>query len=188
MNEFITEQINSYHGKQYSKSMLKKINYEIMIIIEIKNNKLYYDKGTLTRNTSFERNKKVVNILEILLEKYTLTDTILLINTADGYFHDKDIPVFNWACPNGKQGLIFLNFNIFDFMINSRLETPVIMNYDEIKLLCKHYTPEHINNDMYFMGEDSSIRRTRIRENLSKENLPLNVRLNKTRDEKMFYI
>ena len=73
-------------------------------------------------------------------------------------------------------------------MINSRLETPVIMNYDEIKLLCKHYTPEHINNDMYFMGEDSSIRRTRIRENLSKENLPLNVRLNKTRDEKMFYL
>ena len=44
MNEFIHEQIDSYHGKKYKKSDLK-INDDKIFMVEIKNNKLIYNKN-----------------------------------------------------------------------------------------------------------------------------------------------
>jgi hypothetical protein len=172
MNEFIHEQIDSYHGKKYKKSDLK-IKDDKIFMVEIKNNKLIYNKNFKVYPATPGRIPKIINILTLLVSKYSITDTLLLIYTADGYFWKKDIPVFNYAGPLGKQGLIFLNFDVLKFLLSDK-----IIDYDDVKLLCKKYEPADIKNDMYFKGSSASLGGNKIREHLSKEPLPIHVDLN----------
>ena len=50
-----------------------------------------------------------------MLDKYKVNDTSLIINYGDGYNYKFNMPVFNFAVPIGVQGLIFPNFDLFDF-------------------------------------------------------------------------
>ena len=107
-----------------------------------------------------------------------------MIYTKDGYYWKKDIPVFNISIPLGKQGLIFINYDILRFYINST----TIKNYDQIKKKCKETIPKKIINDIYFKGATTSLKRSQIREKLAKENLPININLSKNYDEDIYYL
>jgi len=107
-----------------------------------------------------------------MLDKYKVTDTILIINYSDGYFWYVDIPVFNFALPIGCQGLIFPNFDIYNFSIGDKN-----YNFDEMKNIIQNHPITKSDNDIFFRGGSSSNKKSKIREKMVHENLPLNVKL-----------
>lgn len=179
MEQFVKNQILSYNNKKYNIKDFDKNNNDLFLV-KIKNNKLKY----AANSNYLGRPMRIINILKMLLLEYTITDTVLLINLYDGYNWKYDLPVFNFAVPDGKPGLIFLNFDILEFLINK----DTIKNYDEIKKICNKYEPKEIINDVYFKGGNSSIKRSKIRERLSTEKLPIHVIANKDYSEEIYMI
>lgn len=179
MEQFVKNQILSYNNKKYDIKDFEKSKNDLFVV-KIKNNKLKYTDDT----NYLDRPRRIINILEMLLLEYVVTDTVLLINLHDGYNWKYDLPVFNFGVPDGKPGLIFVNFDILEFIINKN----TIKNYDEIKKMCKKYEPEEIINDIYFKGGDTSIKRTQIREKLSTEKLPIHVIANKDYSEEIYML
>jgi hypothetical protein len=120
----------------------------------------------------------MINILQKMLDKYQVKDTILLLNYLDGYFYREDIPVFNYSLPIGDEtmikGLIFPNFDICDYITKNKK-----YNFDEIKDKIINYNITKIENDIYFRGGSTTINKVKIREKLEEEKYPLNVILNK---------
>jgi len=183
MKKFIKSQIDSYHKKTYKKiDLLKKykIHVEIpsLFLIIIKNNKLIYDKTIFEGfHTYYEeglnRKKKIIYILEKLLEKYKIQDTGLIINYADGYNWKNNLPIFNFAVPIDSQGLIFPNFDIFNFEIERKE-----YNFNEMKNKIEKYYIKKNEDDIFFRGAMTSKNKTKIREKLLYEKLPFNVKLN----------
>ena len=128
MKKFIKSQIDSFNKKTYKKSDLLKNNVSGNLLkIEIKNNKMIYDKKIL-ENNRLNRKNDIIIILQKMLDKYQVRDTILLLTFVDGYLWKEDIPVFNFIVPIGKQGLIFPNFDIYNYSIKDKT-----YNFDEIK-------------------------------------------------------
>ena len=82
MKKFIKSQIDSFDKKKYKKIDLLKKNNTVLLKIQIKNNKLIYDKKILENDWS-NRKKNIINILEKMLDKYKVQDTILLLNYLD---------------------------------------------------------------------------------------------------------
>ena len=181
MKKFIKTQIDSFNKKTYKKSdLLNKINIhqEIpsLFLITIKNNKIIYNKTILEgfhiyENEGLNRKKRIIHILEKLLEKYKVQDTCLIINYADGYNWLSQLPVFNFAVPIGSKGLIFPNFDIFDFSIENKK-----YNFDEMKNMIQQHPIKKIENDLFFRGGLTSKNKSKIREKLQHEKLPFNVK------------
>ena len=183
MKKFIKSQIDSFNGEKYKKiDLLKKykIHLEIpaLFLIIIKNNKLIYDKTIfegfhIYENEGLNRKKRIIYILQKMLDKYTVNDTSLIINYADGYNWKFNMPVFNFAVPIGFQGLIFPNFDIFDFEIEGKR-----YNFDNMKNKIQKYDiKKDEDNDIFFRGGITSKNKTKIREKLQYEKKPFNVRL-----------
>jgi len=95
MNKFITSQIDSFNGKKYKKSDLLKndllITSPMLFKIIIKNNKIFYDKKIvenvfINKKEKVDRKIRIINILQKMLDKYKVKDTILIICFVDGYF------------------------------------------------------------------------------------------------------
>ena len=184
MKKFIKSQIDSYDKKTYKKiDLLKKykIHLEIpaLFLLIIKNNKLIYDKTIfegfhIYENEGLNRKKRIINILQKMLDKYKVNDTSLIINYADGYNWKLNMPVFNFSVPIGSQGLIFPNFDIFDFEIQNKC-----YNFDNMKNKIQKYDiKKDEDNDIFFRGGITSKNKTKIREKLVYEKLPFNVKLN----------
>jgi hypothetical protein len=181
MKKFIKSQIDSFDKKKYKKSDLLKSNiiedYPMLFKIEIKNNKMIYDTKIVQNvfiniKEGIDRKERLINILQKMLDKYKVKDTVLLLSYVDGYFWKKDIPVFNYAVPIGKKGLIFPNFDILDFKEDGKL-----YDFDEIKNKIENYPNEKIKDDIFFRGGITSKNRSKIREKIQFENNPFNVRL-----------
>ena len=179
MNKFIESQINTFNSKRYN--IYQNINNiklnNNLLVIEIKENKLIID----LEDDFLCRKKNIKLIFEKLLKKYKLKDTIILIHLRDGYYWKSDLPVFNFAVPFGKKGLIFPNFDFCDFDL-------LQSNYDQLKNKFKKYVPEKIENDLYFKGGKSSIKKCQIREKLSEEKKPFNVIASKNYNESLYKI
>jgi len=188
MKKFIKTQIDSFNKKTYKRSDFNKPNFlnsiknyqnfPSLFIINIKNNKIIYDKTVLEGNHIYgnlglQRKKQIINILGKMLDKYQVQDTTLIINYTDGYNWEFDIPVFNFALPTGFPGLIFPNFDIFDFLIEEKKH-----NFDEMKNIIQKYPIKKVENDMFFRGGPTTNKKSKTREKLEKEKLPFNVKLN----------
>ena len=175
MKKFIKTQIDSFNGKIYKKIDLLNKNNTVLLKIQIINNQLIYDKKILKNDWS-NRKKNIIIILLKMLEKYKVKDTILFLNFLDGYFYREDIPVFNFSIPIGEcgNGLIFPNFDIYDYIIKNKL-----YDFDELKDKIINYNITKIENNIYFRGCSTTINKVKIREKLEEEKYPLNVILNK---------
>jgi len=179
MEEFINKQIESFKNKKYKKENLKKYeNDDKILYIEIKDNKIIHNKILIDE---LHKKKKIIELLKITIKKYTLKDTILLINTGNSYYYKDDIPVFNFILPEGKQGLILPTY---DFIKFSLLE----LDYDEIKDDFINYKDNKNENNIYFKGFDTTEDNTNIRKKLSLESYPFNIILNKNEPEPLFKI
>jgi hypothetical protein len=180
MKKFIKTQIDSFNKNTYKKIDLlnyvfpANFNKSMIFKIQIKNNKMIYDKKLL-ENDLFDRKKQSITIIQKLLDKYKIQDTILMLNLVDGYIFDLDIPIFNYALPIGCKGLIFPNFDIFDFNLDDKK-----YNFDEMKNIIQKYSSKKIENDMFFRGVFTSKNKSKIREKLEYEKLPFNVRINQS--------
>ena len=114
-----------------------------------------------------------------MLEKYKLNDTILLINLTDGYYWKTDIPVFSFSVAQGKQGLIFPNFDMCYFDLLKK-------NFNQLKKIFNNYEPKIIKNDIYFKGGPSTLKKNLFREKMSKEKYPINVIAKKDYSESIY--
>ena len=72
------------------------------------------------------------------------------------------------------QGLIFPNFDIYDYIIKNKK-----YNFDEIKDKIINHNITKNDDDIYFRGGSTTINKVKIREKLEEEKYPLNVILNK---------
>jgi hypothetical protein len=140
--------------------------------IQIKNNKMIYDKKNI-ENDFINRKSQIINILQKMLDKYKVKDTILIFNIVDGFFFKVDIPVFNFSLPIGIQGLIFPNFDIYDFPIYDKK-----YNFDEMKNIIQNHPIKKIDNDLFFRGAPNSKNKSKIREKMQNEKIPFNIKLN----------
>jgi hypothetical protein len=179
MDDFINKQIYSFKNKKYKLDNFKKYQYDQKIFfVEIKNQKLIYEKILVD---SYHKKSKIIELLKGTLEKYNLKDTILLFNIENSYYYISDIPVFNFALPDNKQGLIFPTS---DFIKFSLLE----LDYDEIKNDFLNYINTRNENNIYFKGFNTTEDSTNIRKKLSQESYPFNVILNKNQPEPLLKI
>ena len=159
MDLFINKQINSFNGKKYQ---LNNIKDNSLFKVIIKNNKIISNKNFSIN----KREGQVLLILNELLKRKKINDTILLINLADGYYWKNDYPVFNFALPDNIKGLIFPSFDILHFWHLKK-------NFNEIKKNFNDYRPKKVINNIYLKGAKSSLKKTKIREKLCKEDKPL---------------
>jgi hypothetical protein len=190
MKKFIKSQIDSFNGKKYKQNDFNKSNFlnniknyknfPSLFIIKIKNNKIIYDKSILEKSyhifgsMGLKRKYEIINILQKMLDKYKVKDTTLIINYTDGYNWRFDLPVFNFSLPIGCQGLIFPNFDIFNFMFENKK-----YDFDEIKNKIKKFPIIKNENNIFFTGTMTSIKNSKIREKIQYEKHPLNVILDK---------
>lgn len=166
MQRFIDEQIESYKGERfdlYSRANEMRNNERILVVRVINNTLVYRFHQDFQ-----DRKRRVVNILTALLERYKLSDTILFINTGDGYYWEDHTPVFNFSVPYGKRGLIFINFDVLHFDL---LGT----NLDGIKDLFRGYKPQNIVDDIYFKGGPTDRKQHNLRSRLSRLPSPFNL-------------
>jgi hypothetical protein len=177
MNKFIQEQINSYNGKKYNiiTEAIKLKYLDTIFIVNIKNNKV----NANIDNDMLGRKKNIILILNKMLEKYKLNDTLLLINLTDGYYWKTDIPVFSFSVAQGKKGLIFPNFDICYFDLLKK-------NFNQLKKIFNNYEPNIIKNDIYFKGGPSTLKKNLFREKMSKEKHPINVIAKKDYSESVY--
>ena len=181
MKKFIKSQIDSFDKKKYKKSDLLKSNiiedFPMLYRIQIKNNKMIYDTEIIKNvfidiKEGVDRKERLINILQKMLDKYKVKDTVLILSYVDGYFWKKDIPVFNYSVPIGKKGLIFPNFDILDFK-----DDGIVYDFDGIKDKIENRPVKKIKNDIFFRGGLTSKNRSKIREKIQYEKIPFNVRL-----------
>jgi hypothetical protein len=179
MDNFIQEQIDSYKNKKYNmlKESDKMKNIDSIFVLKIKNNKIIANLD----NDMLGRKKNIFLIMSMLIEKYNLEDTILLINLTDGYYWKTDTPVFSFGLPKGKQGLIFPNFDMLYFDLLKK-------NYNQLKRTFNNYHPDKIKNDMYFKGGPATLKRNLFREKLGEEKLPFNVIATKDYSEPLYKV
>ncbi len=173
MQCFIKEQLNLYHDK-YTYHDFNKIKKPTVIIIQIKNNEIIHKDIKHIDNASIKLNDRyvsIIKILQLLVSKYKLNDTILAINHLDGYDYDYDLPIFNFAVPLGKKGLIFLNMDLLNFYYKKN----TFYTFNEVKQLITEYSPPTIINDIYFKGNNVTIRKSKIREQLMTAIKPFNI-------------
>jgi hypothetical protein len=165
MNKFINNQVKIFNGNKFSANdLIKKYldNYRFCIVY-IHNNII--DLKYNISNDFLNRKYSIIKLLKNTVKKYKINDTIFIMYCADGYCID-NLPVFNFALPDGIPGFIFPHFDI----INIKGE---ILN-DKINIINK-YKPKKIVNDIYFKGGHNSKNRSKIREKLEKEKFPINV-------------
>ena len=74
-----------------------------------------------------------------------------------GIFWIDDLPVFNWAIPSGKQGLIFPNFDLLNHKIKE-----INYNFDEIKNKCIKYKPNKRIKRLFFIGSATATFRVKL--------------------------
>jgi len=190
MDLFIKNQLKSFKGKKYKKKVLiNEKNYgdrkkDILPII-IKDNKIInQDIKNYSINKKIYRGMRIrctLLLLNELLKRKKIKDTVLLIFHSDSYLWDKDLPTFNYAVPDGKQGLIFPNFDVIYFNYLNK-------NFNEIKKNTNNYNPKTIINDIYFKGAPNTLKNLLLREKLSKESLPFNVDLNTDSSEPVYFV
>jgi hypothetical protein len=202
-NEFIMAQINSFNGKKFSKTdilnLYKKQTNGSRHLYEIKNNKLILYNDIDTDKTDLSIRSTLVYFLLIeTLKKYTIKDTIIIINMADGYHESKSapFPCFNWALPDGIPGFIFPTFDTYYFSnsLISKKDVSIINNtisgtIDEIRETFYKYPKRKFPiQDVYFKGAKSTITFNKIREMLeSIKNTVINVNLDKTDNPESIY-
>ena len=172
MNSFIMEQIHNFDKKWMASELLEKYYTEELLsrflVIFIKNNKLSFGKykfnneNLLKKYNILNRKRPLILFFKDMLKKYIINDTIIILYIADGYCYD-NTPVFSYAVPLGINGLIIPHFDI--------------IKITELAEKFNNYNPPQnkIKDDIYFKGGPSSIKRSRIREKLENENLPINV-------------
>ena len=184
MEEFINKQILSFNKKKYNllqehEEILKK--YPLLLFIIIKDNKIYEKKHRDTKILYLNTRLKYIDIIfTFFLQKYKIKDTYLFINLSDGFFWRENIPVFNWALPDGFNGLIFPNFDILNALIGNEE-----YNLDEIINKCINYEPTKIDNKIFFIGQPTSFFRTKLSH--ISENI-FNIILSKTCNNRTIYI
>lgn len=179
MNKFIKTQINAFKKKYSTQELIDEyINNNRFIILEIINNKINLQyaihKDFLNRKNLF------IKIIEKTLEKYKINDTIIILYSGDNYCYDNK-PIFNYALPDNKLGLIFPHFSFIDYNNYDN-------NIDNIKQTFNNYKANVIYNDIYFKGSSSSKKQTRIREKLEYEEKPLNVIVSSKTYEEIYKI
>ena len=179
MEEFINKQILSFNKKKYNllqehEEILKK--YPLLLFIIIKDNKIYEKKHRDTKILYLNARLKYIDIIfTFFLQKYKIKDTYLFINLSDGFFWRENIPVFNWALPDGFSGLIFPNFDILNAKIGDKE-----YDFDEVINKCLNYEPAKIDNEIFFIGKPTAY----FRKNLSKiSESPLKVIVSKNTDD-----
>lgn len=195
MENFIQSQIDSFNGKKYTiKTIIQRINKYVesnkyakshkyknilngwAVIAEIKNNQII----NLPPHIDLETREGLVYLTLIeLLKCRKIKDTVLIIELKDGYNWELDLPIFNFAIPGGKRGLIFTPIELNYFY---HLKT----DFDGIKKLFINYNPKKIINDIYFKGGRVSERKSHVRETLEKSKHPINVDLSKGKTN-MYY-
>lgn len=180
MNKFIKDQIDSYDGMIYdiNKIANKKVNG--LFIVVIKSNKIYAD----IFNDFMSRKKMILLILSNMLDKYQLDDTTLFINIKDGYYwndENDNYPVFSFAVPKGKKGLIFPNFDMCHFDLLST-------DFNGVKNIFSDYDPKFVTNDLYFKGGPSSEKKTKIREKTACMTCPFNIKVLKDYTEPIYKV
>ena len=185
MDEFIDKQIASFNKKKYKllpehMDILNK--YPFLIFVIIKDNKVYEKKyrDTKIRTIMYDREKYVDIIFTFFLSKYKIKDTHLFINTSDGFFWRENIPVFNWALPDGFKGLIFPNFDILTAPIGKKE-----YDFDEAISKCINYEPDKINNEIFFIGRPTAFFRKKM--GIISET-PLKVLISKNTNDESIYI
>ena len=172
MEQFIDSQIKTYNNKKYNISNYEKILYKYpsLSYFEIINNiitRVIYPKSSKNDKLYNARTDNIVDILTLLLKKYSIKDTYFYMHVEDGYFWKVDldlnsiftedvIPVFNWAIPFGKQGLIFPNFDILD---HNKIKKN---NFDEIKNKCIKYKPNKRIKRLFFIGKATANFRVKL--------------------------
>ena len=170
MYHFIHEQIDNYHNQKFDlRKLVSKYNKRFFII-EIIDNKL---KQLTPRNGI--RIDEIIILLQKVLKKYKVTNTILFINLADGYYYKtNDIPVFNFSLPEGVPGMLFPEHDVINIRPNRNYNINILHN----KII--KYNPKEILNDIYFVGNNTTKNKSKIRERLSYEKSPFHVDLSGT--------
>ncbi len=172
MMRFIKKQIDSYGNKKFNMNDYIDQFKERYTIISIKNNKIFSHTYKKNNNMDNSRIPNLYEFIKLLLKKYTLDDTILFFNTRDG-FSFEDFPVFNYAVPFNKKGLIMPEFDILHFKSNQFHNR----NINSFKKKANRYIPNHIDNDMFLIGSSTTRKRNNLREMLSKEDKPFNIKI-----------
>lgn len=200
-NKFIINQVKTFNGNKYSIQdiikLYKKMNYQgKFFLFEIKNNKChpfnYIDKTDLA-----SRSTLVYHLLAETLKKYTIKDTVIIINIADGYYFNESIliPCFNWALPDGIPGFIFPHFDIYHFsnqLITAKhiniMNNSLTGTIDEMRETFYKYPETKIPiQDIYFKGGKNTMRNNKFRELLEPiKNTMINVNLDTTKPESIY--
>jgi hypothetical protein len=200
-NPFIANQIESFKGQTFSKKDIfnlykNQTEKAKFVVFEIKNNKcIPYNE--IDKQDFSLRSTLVYYLLVETLKKYTVKDTIIVINIADGYYYHKSklMPCFNWALPDGIPGFIFPHFDIYHFSshlitknINNIINNSISGTIDEIRETFYKYPKKRIPiQDVYFKGGPNTIKSNRIRELLeSIKNTILNINLDKDSPESIY--
>jgi hypothetical protein len=196
---FIADQIAGYDSKRYTPDALAAVADPKIFMVSVRNNAFEFGPVMpefLRDRHSVHRIREVAALLDRLLAAYTVRDTAFLMNVGDTYYSKTDAPVFNYAVPGGKPGLIFPTFDVLniyaaprdaDAVVTGRAAAAMpVEGIDAFAALADKYTPKRpaqykgkqsVRPDVYFVGADSSSRATRIRRALARERLPLNIRI-----------
>ncbi len=95
MEQFIDSQIKTYNNKKYNASNYVEILYKYpsLSYFEIMNNiitHVIYSKTTKNNQEMNDvRTNNIIDILTLLLKKYSIKDTYFYMHVEDGYFLDR---------------------------------------------------------------------------------------------------
>lgn len=175
MDKAIGQQIKSYRGKTYTSqgilhhlSTLPFKDLRRLLVVVVKDNSL--SKVTaVDQDMGNIRIEFVVHCLRVILKRKRIPDTVMVFNLYDGYYTNTKIPVFSLAIPKGIPGLISPNYDIFKTPLDD-------VSLSSLRQAMTDFEPPTIMNDIYFIGANTSTNNG-IRELLSKEGKPFNVRL-----------
>ena len=172
MDAFIQRQISSFGGRRFARpDALDMRKYPNFVRIRIRDNRMEADPVD-PKNSILGREAFIFRVVEAMLAHCRVADTTIIVSMADAYYAGDEVPTFSFGVPDGRPGLIFANFDLYDFSVAGEKR-----NFDEVKALCAAYSPPArlVAADMYFKGGRTSAGRTRIRESLAKERRPLRV-------------
>lgn len=184
MDAFIREQIAGYGGKRHRVGALDMRKYPKLIRVRICGGQVALE---MAMGPMLGRDAYIRTVVEQLLARHAVADTVFLVNMADGYTYLDDTPVFNYAVPGGKRGLVFPNFDLY---VPRAKAAGGVMDFDQTKHECKQYSPDpdSVALDLYFKGNCTSKSRSAIRERLSREPHPFNVTASNDYSEPVFKI
>lgn len=154
-----------------------------VIKIQIKNNKI----NILHEPTAYQRRGEgLIVLLEKILKKYTINDTILFIHIADEYIYKfTHLPFFVLAKPLDKKGLLTVDNTFVDYEPEAKTE----IDNEKMKTIfdLKDKIEEKIEkikkeDKIYFIGQNIGLKKTNfnLREYLSKQSydFPLQIIVN----------